>query len=232
MSILPTGVCAFCRAPPGANLTECQYEAWDVERGGHVVRFLVCDAISCRRQAIDLISDAKQALEEQRRRHSRPPDPHAARPECCGQPMRTTGMGAHPHPAWICGSCERYQGPHGARTPQQWWRPVDRGRAWEWAQGAVYATPSGAHEEQPVRPDAPHPDPLDVEIDGRKLRDLLYWDGRMQQETSMAHGFPRFTPAQRAAVSAHWSAQLRAKVAAAAAVERDRVVVDLPDGDE
>lgn len=35
------------------------------------------------------------------------------------------------------------------------------------------------------------------------------------------------TPAQRAAISAHWSAQLRAKIAASAERERCRVVVDV-----
>ena len=64
--------------------------------------------------------------------------------------------------------------------------------------------------------------PLDVEYDGRKLRDLLYWDGRNQQETPMAHGRVQFTIAQRSAVSGHGSAQLRAKgaVSKAAATER------------
>jgi hypothetical protein len=37
------------------------------------------------------------------------------------------------------------------------------------------------------------------------------------------------TPAQRAAVSAHWSAQLRAKVAAAREQEKRRVLVELQD---
>src|SRR5256885_7599597 len=53
----------------------------------------------------------------------------------------------------------------------------------------------------PAIPPAPV-DPLDVEHDGVKLRDLLYWDGRSQQETPMLLGRHRFTPTQRAAVSA------------------------------
>lgn len=54
------------------------------------------------------------------------------------------------------------------------------------------------------------PDPLDQVIDGEMLRDLVARD-----ETNQRHDLPRYwTPAQRAAVSAHWSAQLRAKVEA------------------
>ena len=66
------------------------------------------------------------------------------------------------------------------------------------------------------------PDPLDVEYDDFTLRELLALDRIQRRE---AAGQQRtFTPAQRAAISAHWSAQLRAKVAAsdAAAKERDR----------
>lgn len=87
-------------------------------------------------------------------------------------------------------------------------------------------------------PPAP-PDPLDVKIDGVTLRMLLYRDSvRRRKEfidTEYEHdpGLRQLTPAQRAAVSAHWSAQLRAKVAASdvaeAERERNRVVVDMED---
>lgn len=77
--------------------------------------------------------------------------------------------------------------------------------------------------------DAP---PLDVEHDGVTLRGLLDLDEerRRGDKANVDHlrmyGRP-FTPAQRDAISAHWSAQLRAKVAASAERERSRVVVDL-----
>lgn len=52
-------------------------------------------------------------------------------------------------------------------------------------------------------------DPLDVEYDGLTLRYLLLCDrlNRQEGETST------FTSAQRAAISAHWSAELRARIA-------------------
>lgn len=70
-------------------------------------------------------------------------------------------------------------------------------------------------------------DPLDVEYDGVTMRQLLGLRGLTDQ-----HGYAnRFTPAQRAAISAHWSADLRAKGAASTAAdlerERNRVRVDL-----
>lgn len=73
-------------------------------------------------------------------------------------------------------------------------------------------------------------DPLDVEYDGVKLRDLL--NVQRQHDQGGYRPVNRITPAQRAAVSAHWSAQLRAKVTASAAVDKARatsVVVDLED---
>jgi hypothetical protein len=74
-------------------------------------------------------------------------------------------------------------------------------------------------------------DPLDVVVQPGKatLRSLLAADEAMRREGAVA--FP-FSPEQRAAVSAHWSAQLRAKVAAGAAADEARetsVVVDLED---
>ena len=67
-------------------------------------------------------------------------------------------------------------------------------------------------------------DPLDAVIDGQKLRWLLSIDEQSRRETNTAAGVVVliFTPAQRAAVSAHWSAQLRAKVAASEAERRAR----------
>lgn len=64
----------------------------------------------------------------------------------------------------------------------------------------------------------PEPDPLDAEYDGVKLRYLLALDENQRRETNK-HGRTLsravYTPAQRDAISAHWSAQLRQRVAEA-----------------
>lgn len=78
--------------------------------------------------------------------------------------------------------------------------------------------------------------PLAEIYDGVSLRELVQYDWARSREMS-SNGTPaqrgRFTPAQRAAISAHWSAQLRAKVAASKAAdaerERNRVLVDVED---
>jgi len=85
--------------------------------------------------------------------------------------------------------------------------------------------------------DAPKPrkvNPLDRLIDGWTLRSLVNVDASARRENVTAQvARSCFTPAQRAAVSAHWSAELRAKVEASrkadAERERLRVVVDLED---
>lgn len=72
-------------------------------------------------------------------------------------------------------------------------------------------------------------DPLDVEHDGVKLRVLLECDARRRSEIGNSRHIT-FTPAQRAAVSAHWSAALRAKVQASREADKARqlsVVVDM-----
>lgn len=71
-------------------------------------------------------------------------------------------------------------------------------------------------------------DPLDVEYDGVKLSDLLERDRQRRTEdpTSAWRSHVRPTPAQRAAVSAHWSAELRKRVDAAKERERQQVVLD------
>jgi hypothetical protein len=74
-------------------------------------------------------------------------------------------------------------------------------------------------------------DPLDVEYDGVLLRTLLDGDAFNRQEQGRGRWAAKaMTPNQRAAVSAHWSAQLRAKLAASAAAEvqreRGRVACD------
>lgn len=92
------------------------------------------------------------------------------------------------------------------------------------------------------------PDPLDVEYDGVMLRALLDRDAAARQESDDAQcGFcslplaehrlkrgrdcerfrPRaMTPVQRTAVSAYWSAELRARVEASKERDRQRVVLD------
>lgn len=61
-----------------------------------------------------------------------------------------------------------------------------------------------------------HADPLDEVIDGFSLRTLLAIDEEYRQDRGCSPYPPsRFTPAQRLVVSAHWSAQLRAKIASA-----------------
>src|SRR4051812_26050759 len=68
-------------------------------------------------------------------------------------------------------------------------------------------------------------------IDGVRLSSLLRQDEVNRRECSTLSR--HMTPAQRAAVSAHWSAKLRAKVEAKRKAdlerERTRVVVDLGD---
>jgi hypothetical protein len=66
-------------------------------------------------------------------------------------------------------------------------------------------------------------DELDTKYDGVTLRDLLAEDETQRRETWDGY---RFTPAQRAAISAHWSAELRARVQASSEQERCRVRVD------
>lgn len=82
------------------------------------------------------------------------------------------------------------------------------------------------HQLTLVPAPAPAPDPLDKMVDGWPLRQLLHMDERARHGENVISRESRraFTPAQREAVSAHWSAQLRAKVAAsdAAAKSRDR----------
>jgi hypothetical protein len=91
-------------------------------------------------------------------------------------------------------------------------------------------------------PDIPT-NPLDVEYDGVTLRALIERSSMIQREQPDAIACedrhraeperyrPLLTAVQRAAVSAHWSAELRAKVAASKAADKERedrrVLVDL-----
>ena len=99
----------------------------------------------------------------------------------------------------------------------------------------VMGTSRSAKVEQGVgrfieEPPAPV-DPLDVKHDGWTLRQLIEHNHkRRMEEFALGH---HYTPGQKAALSAHWSAQLRAKVQATKAAdaerERLRVVVDMED---
>lgn len=75
----------------------------------------------------------------------------------------------------------------------------------------------------PPDPERARPvDSLHVRYDGVTLRGLLEIDADCRTERSMG---VTFSPDQRAAISAHWSAELRAKVAAAKTAERNRVTI-------
>lgn len=77
--------------------------------------------------------------------------------------------------------------------------------------------------------------PLDVKYDGWTLRNLLEVDAGYQSDhhPHVTSRRDAFTPAQLGAISAHWSAELRAKVAASKAADKERdqrqVLVDLED---
>lgn len=85
--------------------------------------------------------------------------------------------------------------------------------------GAYYFHAPVASETHPVTVA-----PLDVKYDGMTLRELVRIDEVRQRGELPPYEFKLFTVTQREAISAHWSAQLRAKVAASAAaeVQRDR----------
>lgn len=75
----------------------------------------------------------------------------------------------------------------------------------------------------------PTPGPLDIEYDGVTLRVLVERDRFNRREYAQRDGEATpfaFTTAQRAAVSAHWSAELRAKVAAAKERDRNQVTME------
>lgn len=67
-------------------------------------------------------------------------------------------------------------------------------------------------------------DPLDVKYDGISLRALLQSDERCRREVNPRHNI--LTPAQRAVVSAHWSAELRARVGAVAEKQKNQVMME------
>jgi hypothetical protein len=75
------------------------------------------------------------------------------------------------------------------------------------------------------KPIAPPTDPLDVVYDGLTLSCLLTLDENSRRE-SVPYRRAAFTPSQRAAISAHWSAELRQRVEATKEKQRTQVVVE------
>jgi hypothetical protein len=76
------------------------------------------------------------------------------------------------------------------------------------------------------------PDPLDTKYDGVTLRALVAASTGAARDRMTPLARAGLTPAQRGAISAHWSAELRAKVSASKDAEQRRVVVDLQDDEE
>lgn len=73
-------------------------------------------------------------------------------------------------------------------------------------------------------------DPLDVEWDGWPLRSLLEMDVKARRENVIAQTTRAcFTPLQRNAVSAHWSAELRKLTDAAKQKDRNQVTMEHDD---
>lgn len=150
------------------------------------------------------------------------------RPIAVGDYVRGTGT-AYGKPYWFEGTvetaydCGLSDGSRGVSIR------IARGSA-NYAPGdrIAYANPANLKRVEPLAPEPGKPvDPLDVEYDGVTLREWLERDRFNQQEPArLAHPFT-IKPAARAAISAHWSAELRARVAAAKTKERERVVLDI-----
>jgi hypothetical protein len=116
-----------------------------------------------------------------------------------------------------CVTCGRGWGAHYGKF-------CDSARAWPWRL-APSLVPGSFTTEIPSRMiRAPAPlkpvDPLDVEIDGVLLRRLLESDVAARREMNPFGA--GFTPAQRRSISERWSSELRAKVAASAAADKER----------
>lgn len=86
--------------------------------------------------------------------------------------------------------------------------------------------------ETPSMPvDGPPVDPLDTKYDGWTLRHLLEVNSAIAEERPVDERLPHplpipMTSTQRAAVSARWSAELRAKVDASKERDRNRVTME------
>lgn len=111
--------------------------------------------------------------------------------------------------------------------------------------GTMTALYSGGPPPEPVSPSVETPwmreyqgewkcDPLDVKYDDVQLRTLLDRDRllRTDHPGKPKTGDWKLTPLQRSAVSAHWSAELRAKVVASKERERNAVTYCEVDADE
>ncbi len=106
----------------------------------------------------------------------------------------------------------------------------DLGRSWSRSvHGPELRRPTGTRAaEQPADP----ADPLDAVIDGVRLRTLLDGDEFNRRESSATYRAKPMSIAQRAAVSAHWSAQLRARVAASKDRDKRQVTYCEVDADD
>lgn len=92
----------------------------------------------------------------------------------------------------------------------------------------IHASPDLKRDECFVFQQPAPIDPLDAKYDGISLRDLLERDRQRRTEDPSSAWRPhvRPTPTQCAAVSAHWSQELRAKIAAAKQKDRNQVTMD------
>lgn len=100
-----------------------------------------------------------------------------------------------------------------ALASHQMWRPLLlANQIWR---------PLGAEPDRMSAESNPPTDPLDARIDGVPLRSLIDLDQRRRREN--VRWIEPMTSDQRAAVSAHWSAQLRDRIREAATRERNRV---------
>lgn len=81
---------------------------------------------------------------------------------------------------------------------------------------------------KPVDTTPPAKDPMDVEYDGRTLRDLLQGAENLRRAESVTPmtlpgwcGSSVYTPSQRAALSAHWSSELRKRIESGRSADRE-----------
>lgn len=152
------------------------------------------------------------------------------------------GTPVHERTSAMCVICAKRWGDHLGFACDDPSAPVVDGSLGEAGRASLKHGPGGRGGSGPCDPDCwkcalenAARDPLDVKHDGVTLRVLLVCDESNRREFGVATSFgpipvrASLTPAQRAAISAHWSAELRAKVAASAERDHNRVLVDLQD---
>lgn len=191
------------------------------------------------------------------RRIPRPAEAQAAVPTCCGQTMRTTGMGATPAlPAYLCATCERYE-QGGIRTAGPYWRRDPAGGS-QWAVASERAQyEHGRRNEQPP-PCAPGcqcgahataatrierrdevikerytEPPAPALVDGLTRAQCLERFHKAQREhLHRTYASLWLTPEQLTAAREEWSAALRARIDASRKAERSRVTYCEVDADD